>query len=590
MEAREYRLAENIIIELHGRVDEFSTNVLQDELNTILNTGRSSVVIDLEKSEFVSAHCLRALWKCHRRAQELGGHIVLAGPRGQIQETIQFVNLTKVMPVFENVEKATRWLQDVAVLRVTNPHKIHQSWIRKFLEKILRLFPFFLISFLQPSPLMALESEIFTLEDILTLAKQESPEVRISRMRMMEKEADVLTAKASGKPRIIGTIGYLYQSNPNIASELVNRELNNLRNQNADMDPEALKTRTNLQFDKSALLMGVGFAQTVYSGSLHKNELMLREAQRNEASAALDGELLKMEEQVRTLYVALVISLERIQLIEKRGKALGEKLKSAQAARQQKTIGEYRVAELEVLKLKCDLEMVQARREERSSRALLNIAMGRQPESPLVPRVDFWTEETQPESGEIYVERAINRYPDLRKSIALMDSASAYETIARIGGIFSPQALMFGSVDYTQGLGAAQKKLSYTLGMAIVLPLYDGQRTYAEFSKSKAMSMQAREAFQATEKKLRMEINDILIQMESARLNIEISKRTVEMAGRRIADAKIAVTERQTPQHLLSDTEAGEYEAKLILLAARSELFRQQSRLVALTGAKRAEP
>jgi anti-anti-sigma factor len=111
LEAREYKLENFVVVELRGRVDEFNTGVLRDELHTIINTGKFLIAIDLTKTDFLSAHCLKAVLSCQQRVRKLGGNLALVGPREQVQDTISYVRLHRVMHILPNLDSAKELFQ-----------------------------------------------------------------------------------------------------------------------------------------------------------------------------------------------------------------------------------------------------------------------------------------------------------------------------------------------------------------------------------------------------------------------------------------------------------------------------------------------
>ena len=128
MEANEYKSGNVVVLELKGRVDEFNTKVLSDELKTIVNTGRFFIAIDLKKTNFLSANCLNEIWSCQRTSHKLGGDIILAGAEGDVLETINFVDFDYVIKRFYDLQEGIDYLQKLSEKKDTGhlKHKAHK--------------------------------------------------------------------------------------------------------------------------------------------------------------------------------------------------------------------------------------------------------------------------------------------------------------------------------------------------------------------------------------------------------------------------------------------------------------------------------
>lgn len=585
MEAFEYKSGKCIVLELRGRVDEFNTSILRDELSTILNTGKFRIAIDLSKTNFVSAHCLRAVWSMSQKAQKHNGLIVISGATGQVEETIRYVQLEKVIPCVETVQGALAILEHYRNHQVPESSGNHTPGVLGKLYKFLSRFAAVLLLslFLPMDTLNAQEITSFTLDEVLAKARETSGQIRLARLRMSEKSAEVQIAKSAAMPKMVGTLGYLYQSNPGIVGDVINRELAGLRNPPNENELENLKTRSNVSFDNNITLVSLGFAQVVYSGGLLDSQTDLKLAQKSEADAQFTMQSTQIEEQIRNAYVGLLLTQKKLELIQAQQRALKARFDAMSRAREAKTISELRFAEIEVLMLKSEQDKIEAEREERSLRGLLNIALGRSVDAAFVPAQQNLALLSDLQSAEHYFEIAVHRYPELRKTMALIDTAAAYQKIAKSQSLFVPTAAVFGTLDHVRGVGDNQG-MSWTLGVGLVFPLVDGGRSFAEFEKATSLASQARIAHEETEKKLLIEINEVLSKIKQSKIQLELAQKTEDIAGKRREESSRAIEEGQLPQYRLAEAEAAEIEAKMAIIGAQSELYRWQSRLLALTG------
>lgn len=598
MEAHEYKLGGNVVLELKGRVDEFNTKVLGDELQTIINTGRFFVIIDLGKVNFLSAHCLGEIWRVQRKARECGGDIVIVGAEGGVLETIHYVSLDTVVMRFHSIEEAAAHLHAISVEEKSTRFVDSFSWwdsLRPWMsingvKKLLRIMSLSTI-LLSLAPMLhelgvaASTNDVsYSIEEVMSLARETSPAVKLARLKMAEREAEVRMARSWALPRVVGTGGYLYQSNPSVLSDVVNRELNNVRQQGDTVSADQLQTRSRVNFTKDAALVGLGFSQIVYSAGLFENQVGLREAQRREADALVAVESLSVEEQVRSLFLGLLLARERLSYLKAHQDALTQRQKAAQRALDMKTISMLQYSEIELLGLKASQELLTAEKDEQTTRGLLNILLGRPIDAALIPIPTSVKTDFKLETPEHYFEIALHRYPELRRSSALIDSASSYQKVVEAQSTLSPQALVFGSSEYSYGLGTPQKSLSWSLGFGVYIPLFDGRKSSGEWAKAVSLSSQARLSYEAAERRLRVDINESVSEIRRTRLQKELADKAYDIATKKNAEAKEAVKEGQIPQYRMSEVLAQELEAKMAVLAAQAEFFRWRSRLLLLTG------
>ncbi len=596
MEAREYKLDGLIVLELKGRVDEFNTRVLGDELRTIINTGRFRIVVDMKKVDFLSAHCLREIWKVQNIARSKGGDIVLVGASGGVGETVRYVDFPSVVQCFEDLDKAHDYLataSDDAILNfnstpVSLTKKIKTLFSISTIKKLIGLTALAMVSFCATTKasvaVASIDSVSYSLEEAMSLARETSPAIKLARLRMAEREAEVRMARSTGLPKIIGTGGYLYQSNPTVLGDIVNREMNNIRNPTDDLSSSQFQTRTRFNISKDAALMGLGFSQIVYSGGLFENQLSLREAQRREADAQVAIESLNVEEQVRNLYLGLLLNREKLKFLAAHKSALDQRKIAASRAYSMKTMSAIQFSEIEIQLLKSQQDELVAKKDEQNVRGLLNILLGRPIDANIEPqpvRINF---NFQIESSDHYFEIAMHRYPELRRTSALMDSASAYYRVVDSQSNFSPQALVFGSVEQTYGLGSNKQDTSWTLGFGIYVPLYDGRKSGSELEKAASLSSQARLSYLASERKLQIDINEAVAEVQRSRVEIQLAEKAVEIASRKKVEANAAIRQGQLPQYRMSEVLAQEIEAKMTVIAAQSDFFRWRSKLLMLTG------
>jgi outer membrane protein TolC len=122
------------------------------------------------------------------------------------------------------------------------------------------------------------------------------------------------------------------------------------------------------------------------------------------------------------------------------------------------------------------------------------------------------------------------------------------------------------------------------LGFGVAMPLFDGRKSNAELEKALSLSSQARLSYLVSERKLQVDINEAVAEVQRARVQIELAEKAFDIASRKKVEANIAIRQGQFPQYRMSEVLAQEIEARMGVIAAQSEFFRWRSKLLMLTG------
>ena len=106
MEVYEEKKGKILILHLKGRIVNFCSDLLDDELNTIINTGCFNTIINLENVNYLSASCLRAFLRANKRSKRFKGEVCLCKPSQPAMELIEFTKVNKILRVFKETKEA----------------------------------------------------------------------------------------------------------------------------------------------------------------------------------------------------------------------------------------------------------------------------------------------------------------------------------------------------------------------------------------------------------------------------------------------------------------------------------------------------
>lgn len=110
MDVQERKVNQTLIMSLKGRIDNFCAAILHDELQTIINTGCFSILIDLRETDYLSAGCLRAFLKGNARLQRHHGHCALLHLSDAAREIITFTGADHMLQIFDDEDQALKAL------------------------------------------------------------------------------------------------------------------------------------------------------------------------------------------------------------------------------------------------------------------------------------------------------------------------------------------------------------------------------------------------------------------------------------------------------------------------------------------------
>ena len=90
-----------VVIDLRGEVDVYSAPRLRDELQRLLSEGRTHILLDVERLEFVDSTGLGVIVAIAKQASDAGGHLTLRAPPVAVQHVLRTTGLEGLVTVTE---------------------------------------------------------------------------------------------------------------------------------------------------------------------------------------------------------------------------------------------------------------------------------------------------------------------------------------------------------------------------------------------------------------------------------------------------------------------------------------------------------
>jgi anti-anti-sigma factor len=107
MSIRVFKINDDIwSIALAGRIDSAVARAVEEAFNSLAETGRQRVVVDLSDATYLSSAGIRVLIMAQRRAQAAGGGVQLAAPITNIEDVLRMAGLEQMFVFNKTVGEA----------------------------------------------------------------------------------------------------------------------------------------------------------------------------------------------------------------------------------------------------------------------------------------------------------------------------------------------------------------------------------------------------------------------------------------------------------------------------------------------------
>jgi len=93
------------LVEIEGEIDARTAGDLDKALSDLLAQGRSRLVLDFTRLDYISSAGLRALLRAQRAARDLGGEVRLFGLNAHVHEVFKMVGFDRVLRVAATYEE-----------------------------------------------------------------------------------------------------------------------------------------------------------------------------------------------------------------------------------------------------------------------------------------------------------------------------------------------------------------------------------------------------------------------------------------------------------------------------------------------------
>ena len=96
------------VVEAAGRLDAAAASLLEADLTSLLDEGKSRIVVDLGRVSYISSSGLRVLLVAIKRARGGSGDLKLCCLSPRVYDIFQMAGFTTIFPIHDTEEEAVQ--------------------------------------------------------------------------------------------------------------------------------------------------------------------------------------------------------------------------------------------------------------------------------------------------------------------------------------------------------------------------------------------------------------------------------------------------------------------------------------------------
>jgi anti-sigma B factor antagonist len=106
MDILEKKIGDIQIITLSGRMDAYSSNDVERQLNSLLDANQVNIILNLTGLEYISSSGLRVLLAALKKSRKASGDVRLAAMRPYVKEVFDIAGFTQLFKIFDQEKEA----------------------------------------------------------------------------------------------------------------------------------------------------------------------------------------------------------------------------------------------------------------------------------------------------------------------------------------------------------------------------------------------------------------------------------------------------------------------------------------------------
>lgn len=106
MEIEEKKINEMILLKLSGRIDAYTSERLEEELDSIINSGKCKFVVNFENVKYISSAGLRVFLGAHKKVFDSGGKIKFSQMPDHVLKIFTLAGFDKIFDIHAGDKEA----------------------------------------------------------------------------------------------------------------------------------------------------------------------------------------------------------------------------------------------------------------------------------------------------------------------------------------------------------------------------------------------------------------------------------------------------------------------------------------------------
>ena len=106
MDIREKKIDDVQIVTVGGRMDAYSSNDVEKQLNSLIDTNQVKIILNLTGLEYISSSGLRVLLAALKKSRKGSGDLRLAAMRPSVKEVFDIAGFTQLFQIFNEEKEA----------------------------------------------------------------------------------------------------------------------------------------------------------------------------------------------------------------------------------------------------------------------------------------------------------------------------------------------------------------------------------------------------------------------------------------------------------------------------------------------------
>ena len=106
MDIREKKIDDVQIVTVGGRMDAYSSNDVEKQLNSLIDTNQVKIILNLAGLEYISSSGLRVLLAALKKSRKGSGDVRLTALRPSVKEVFDIAGFTPLFQIFQQEKEA----------------------------------------------------------------------------------------------------------------------------------------------------------------------------------------------------------------------------------------------------------------------------------------------------------------------------------------------------------------------------------------------------------------------------------------------------------------------------------------------------